>query len=77
MGPPLPPADTIRWSPRRKAQVAQAVIDGSLSNAEACGRYQLSQEEITEWIDGYSVHGKAGLYATRRQPKDLPPAEEN
>jgi hypothetical protein len=52
----LPPPTTIRWVPRRKAQVVAAVLAGALSVPEACRRYGLSPEELREW----ERHYKAG-----------------
>lgn len=39
--PALPPADTVRWVARRKAEVVTAVHSGMLSMREACQRYKL------------------------------------
>ena len=44
--PSLPPADTVRWVARRKAEVVAAVESGFLSMREACQRYSLSSEEF-------------------------------
>ena len=45
----LPPADTPRWTIRRKADVVAAVTGGLLSVDEACVRYGLIIEELTNW----------------------------
>lgn len=45
----LPPADTPRWTIRRKADVVAAVTGGLLGVNEACARYGLSIEELTNW----------------------------
>ena len=45
----LPPADTKRWSARRKAAVVTAVRSGTVSLEEACRRYHLSEEEFCAW----------------------------
>ena len=63
----LPPADTKRWVPRRKAAVVVAVRSGAISLEEACRRYQLSEEEFFAWERGIEVHGVAGLRTTRLQ----------
>jgi hypothetical protein len=42
----LPPGDTVRWSPHRKAKVVNGVRNGALSLDEACQRYQLSADEF-------------------------------
>lgn len=45
----LPPPDTTRWVPRRKAVVVAAVRAGLISLQEACRRYNLSIEEFSTW----------------------------
>jgi hypothetical protein len=63
----LPPADTKRWVPRRKAAVVVAVRSGAISLEEACRLYHLSAEEFRAWDQGFEVHGVAGLRSTRLQ----------
>jgi hypothetical protein len=63
----LPPADTKRWVPRRKAAVVVAVRSGAISLEEACRRYHLSEEEFLGWERGIEIHGIAGLRITRLQ----------
>lgn len=45
----LPPPETCRWVPGRKAQVVAAVKAGLLTAEEACSRYALSLEEFVSW----------------------------
>lgn len=59
--PALPPADTVRWVARRKAEVVTAVHSGMLSMREACQRYKLSSEEFLEWERHYKQGGLMGL----------------
>ena len=62
----LPPTYTVRWVPRRKADVVSAVHAEILSMLEACHRYRLSPEEFLEWERQY----KAGeLTRPRASPK--------
>jgi len=63
----LPPADTVRWVARRKAEVIAAVHGGLLSMAEACRRYRLSSEEFLEWEQHYEAQGLEGLRVSARQ----------
>ena len=63
----LPPTDTKRWVPRRKAAVVAAVRSGAISLEEACRLYHLSEEEFRGWERGIEVHGVAGLRSTRLQ----------
>ena len=62
----LPPANTVRWVARRKAEVIAAVHGGLLTMAEACNRYRLSSEEFLEWERHYKQHGLEGLRASIR-----------
>ena len=74
----LPPKNTRRWVPRRKAEVIAAVDGGLLTLTEscpspggtrqstlteACARYAISHEEFSSWIQAYARHGLAGLRA--------------
>jgi hypothetical protein len=63
----LPPADTRRWVPKRKAQVVAAVRAGAISLEEACDRYALTEEEFLTWQRAIDKFGLAGLRATRAQ----------
>lgn len=61
----LPPADTRRWVPRRKAKVVAAIEGGLMSEEEAIRRYALSPEEILLWREALGRHGMRGLRVTR------------
>lgn len=63
----LPPPDTRRWVPRRKAEVVAAVEGGLITTAAALERYGLTAEEFASWCRAASRHGLAGLRATRVQ----------
>jgi len=63
----LPPIDTPRWSPQRKALVVSAVRCGALSHDEACRRYRLSAEELLGWQRAIDAYGIGGLRVTRLQ----------
>ena len=63
----LPPAETVRWVSRRKAEVVAAVEGGLLTLDEACRRYRLTREEFLTWEAAPQQHGLAGLRATRFQ----------
>lgn len=60
----LPPADTLRWVPRRKAVVVAAVKHGLITRAEALRRYGLSDEEFDGWVNALRAHGAEGLKVT-------------
>ena len=63
----LPPANTSRWVPSRKADVVRAIRDGVIDRAEACARYALSLEELCLWERAIDAAGTAGLRVTRVQ----------
>jgi len=56
----LPPINTQRWSPHRKALVVNAVRSGAISFEEARNRYQLSAEELLAWQQAMETHGIGG-----------------
>jgi hypothetical protein len=64
---PLPPPETKRWSPRRKAEIVAATRAGIISRAEAYERYQLSPEELASWEAAFDRNGVPGLRVTRHQ----------
>jgi hypothetical protein len=69
-GPPmtmsdLPPTDTTRWVPRRKADVVAGVRCGLITLEEACRMYQLSIDEFRSWERLLERHGIRGLRTTR------------
>ena len=63
----LPPAETRRWSCRRKAAVVVAIRAGVLGRQEACDRYLLSPEELAGWEIALDENGIPGLRVTRLQ----------
>ena len=63
----LPPADTRRWSSRRKAAVVVATRTGVITREEACERYLLSDEELAGWEAAFDRSGILGLRVTSRR----------
>ena len=63
----LPPAETRRWSSRRKAAIVIALRAGVLNRQEACARYRLSLEELDAWETALDQNGIPGLRVTRLQ----------
>jgi hypothetical protein len=63
----LPPVDTKRWSPSRKAAVVAAARAGLISREEARARYMLSDEELVAWERDFDENGVPGLRTTRLQ----------
>ncbi len=63
----LPPADTTRWVPRRKARVVCAIRGGLISRQEACDRYDISDAELCSWEKLLNGHGLMALRVTSTQ----------
>ena len=63
----LPPSDTVRWSPHRKASVVNGVRTGEISLTDTCQRYGLSAEEFSAWQRAVEAHGVGALRVTRVQ----------
>jgi hypothetical protein len=63
----LPPEDTRRWVASRKAAVVRAVSVGLLQRKEALERYNLSEDEFSEWEGAVARHGEAALKTTALQ----------
>jgi len=63
----LPPDDTVRWVPSRKAAVLKAIREGHISLEDACKRWRLSIEEIQLWQRAVDKVGTPGLRVTRVQ----------
>ena len=63
----LPPPNTRRWVPRRKAEVVAAVDRGVLTAEDACERYNLIMEEFESWKQLAHRYGRKGLRGTKLQ----------
>lgn len=61
----LPPPDTVRWVPRKKARLVAAVCGGLISLNQACLRYRLTPEEFSAWKKALEDYGLSGLQATK------------
>jgi hypothetical protein len=61
----LPPPDTVRWMPRKKARLVAAVCGGLISLNQACLRYRLTPEEFSDWKKALDAYGLSGLQATK------------
>ena len=51
----------MRWGARHKKIVVCALLDGTLSAADARRRYMLSDEELANWMAAYDLLGLGGL----------------
>lgn len=61
----FPPAGRVRWTASRKAALIAAIDSGTLSAADTCQRYYLSDEELETWRENFRRAGIAGLQAGR------------
>ena len=63
----LPPPNTKRWVPKRKAELVAAVRGGLISLDDVSQRYGISEEEFQSWEKGLAAFGVKGLRTTRAQ----------
>lgn len=63
----LPPPNTRRWVPSRKATVIHAVRGNVISKQKAMEMYNISAKEFAEWEVWYDKYGMAGLRVTHIQ----------
>jgi hypothetical protein len=61
----LPPPSTVRWVPRRKAELVAAVEGGLLTIEDIVNKYDISLEEFEIWQKNLAQHGLNGLKTTR------------
>ena len=62
----LPPTNTIRWTPSKKATVVRSIKLGHYEIKEILEIYvDLSQEELRSWISLYETYGVSSLSTTR------------
>ena len=54
------------WSTWKKAAVVIAVRSGTISRREACDRYILSEEELSQWEEAFNRDGVTGLRVKSR-----------
>jgi uncharacterized protein DUF1153 len=72
----LPPADTKRWSSRRKAAVIVAMRARVITREEARERYMISDEELAGWEAAFDKNGIPGLrIAAIYSHRPSPPAK--
>jgi hypothetical protein len=57
----LPPPGTMRWTAWQKVAVVRAIRNGTVTAAEVCARYMLSEEELAGWQSDFDRSGIAGL----------------
>src|SRR6516162_4553305 len=65
--PAVAPQRKLQWTPRRKAELVEAVKSGKMTLEEACRRHQVTEEEFSAWRRLYDSHGLPALRTTRTQ----------
>jgi hypothetical protein len=73
----------MRWTPKRKAEIINALKAGTLTPEAAQLQFDLSDEELNAWMHNYDAYGPKGLrttkfqmYAHRRRPRNGPYREQ-
>jgi hypothetical protein len=61
----LPSVRTVRWSPRRKAEIVVAGRQGLVTSDEACTLYELTVDELAERDRLERDFGLEGLRASK------------
>jgi transposase-like protein len=57
----------MRWTPKRKAEIVIALLEGKITPAWAKDEYGISDEELAAWMRDYAAYGPEGLHVTRLQ----------
>lgn len=60
----LPSTDTRRWVASRKGAVVRGVNSGLISRDEALEMYDLSEDELDEWLGAVQTFGEVALKST-------------
>ena len=65
----LPSSASIRWLASNKVAVITAIRAGAITFTEACERYRLSYEELSDWEAAFDQDGMAGLQLKYRSAR--------
>ena len=65
----LPSSASIRWLASNKVAVITAIRVGAITFTDACERYRLSYEELSEWEAAFDQDGMAGLQLKYRSAR--------
>ena len=61
-----------RLTPRRREEMARAIVEGGLSKAHAAVRYAVTPKVVTRWVERYKIEGAAGMADRSSRPKSSP-----
>ncbi|AXS39177.1 IS481 family transposase [Breoghania sp. L-A4] len=65
-----------RLTPLRRGEMAQAVIEGRLSRAQAARVYGVSAKIVARWAERYRAEGPAGMVDRSSRPGRMPSATD-
>jgi transposase len=63
-----------RLTPLRREEMALAVIEGNLSQAQAASQYTVTAKIVKRWVERYKEQGRAGMADRSSRPKCSPNA---
>ncbi len=61
-----------RLTPLRREEMAQSVIAGTLSQAQATVRYAVTAKIVKRWVERYQAEGHAGMVDRPSRPHVMP-----
>ena len=62
----VPEPPVLRWGPRKKLAIIEALRAGQITFSQICRRYEISPAELDEWLSAYQCRGFVGLIVTKR-----------
>jgi transposase InsO family protein len=61
-----------RLTPLRREEMALAVIEGGLSQAQAASQYAVTAKVVKRWVERYKAEGRAGMADRSSRPRHSP-----
>jgi transposase InsO family protein len=61
-----------RLTPLRRGEMALAVIEGGLSQAQAASQYAVTAKVVKRWVERYKAEGRAGMADRSSRPRHSP-----
>jgi len=65
-----------RLTPRRREEMALAVIEGSLSQAQAAVQFAVTAKVVKRWVERYKAEGRSGMADRSSRPRCSPNATD-
>lgn len=63
-----------RLTPLRREEMALAVVEGCLSQAQAASQYAVTAKIVKRWVERYKAEGRAGMADRSSRPRRSPNA---